>query len=317
MPRSREAAQAFDHQHRIGARHGRRGPVERDFAANHHLGEVVRRRVVCRQAARHPAKAQDGDPVADLGDLGQLVADEHDPPAFGREVAHDPEQAANLRGGEDRGRLVEHEESRPAEDRLEDLQPLLRADRHLPHGRVRVDVELVLCRELDEAPPSGGEVEQQTAIRAHAEDHVLNRGQVRHEHELLVDHADPVRDGLVGGGDRDRLPVEQDLAGIGLVEAVEHLHEGALARAVLAQQRMDLADANIERDGVVREQPAEPLRDPVHPQELRGLAAAVLQPNPPTRGYGVDDRGGRTITCRLSAVNRNDADDRVYSPGTT
>ena len=55
--------------------------------------------------------------------------------------------------------------------------------------------------------------------------------------------------------------VEQDLALVGLVQAVEHVHERRLAGAVLTEQAVDLAGLDGEVDVVVGDQAAESLRD--------------------------------------------------------
>src|SRR5262249_38874074 len=63
------------------------------------------------------------------------------------------------------------------------------------------------------------------------------------------------------GADADRLVVDQDLALIRLHQAVQHVHQRALAGAVLAEQRLDLARLHHEVDAVVGHQPAEALGD--------------------------------------------------------
>ena len=62
-------------------------------------------------------------------------------------------------------------------------------------------------------------------------------------------------------------PVEPDLALVGSVQAVEDPHEGALAGAVLAEEGVHLAGADIEVDVVVGEHPGEALGDAAHLQE--------------------------------------------------
>ena len=59
-----------------------------------------------------------------------------------------------------------------------------------------------------------------------------------------------------------RLAVDQDLALVGPVEAVEDVHQRRLAGAVLAEERVHLALAQVEVDAVVRDDAGEPLRDP-------------------------------------------------------
>ena len=54
----------------------------------------------------------------------------------------------------------------------------------------------------------------------------------------------------------DDLAVDDDLALVGVVEAVEDVHQRRLAGAVLAEQRVHLAAAEIEVDVVVRDDAA-------------------------------------------------------------
>jgi hypothetical protein len=65
----------------------------------------------------------------------------------------------------------------------------------------------------------------------------------------------------------DRLPAERDLALVGRVEPVEDVHQRRFAGAVLAQQRVNLAAAQIEVHVVVGEHPGEPLCDPAELEE--------------------------------------------------
>ena len=65
-----------------------------------------------------------------------------------------------------------------------------------------------------------------------AEQHVLGHGLRRYQHEVLVDHADPGADRVARIVEGDGLVVDQDLALIGLVEAVQDVHERGLERPV-------------------------------------------------------------------------------------
>ena len=88
-------------------------------------------------------------------------------------------------------------------------------------------------------------VEQRLAFGA--EDDVFEHGEILDQHEMLVDHADAERDGVVGRLDRDRLAADPDLAAVGLVEAVEDRHQRRLAGAVLADDAVD--GAALDRRG--------------------------------------------------------------------
>ena len=86
-----------------------------------------------------------------------------------------------------------------------------------------------------------------------------------------MDHADAGGDRVARPVELDRLVVDQDLALVRLVEAVQDVHEGRLARAILAEQAEDLAGLHDEIDPLVRHDPGEALGDP--PQlELHAVA---------------------------------------------
>src|SRR5205814_7898561 len=68
---------------------------------------------------------------------------------------------------------------------------------------------------------------------------------------VRMDHADAEPDGVGRAADRDRAAVIDDLAGIRPGQAVDDVHQRALAGAVLAQQRVHLSPPDVEVDAVV------------------------------------------------------------------
>ncbi len=186
------------------------------------------------------------------------------------ELAHDLHQLVGLLGGQHRGRLVEDQDLGVARERLDDLDPLLHADRQVLDDGVGVDVEAEPVGDLLDPLPGGVEVERPgEAGRLVAEHDVLGDGEDRDQHEVLVDHADAGRDRVAGAGEVLDLVVEDDLALVGLVEAVEHVHQRRLAGAVLAEQAVDLAGLDGQGDPVVGDERPEALGD-VAQGELHG-----------------------------------------------
>ena len=78
---------------------------------------------------------------------------------------------------------------------------------------------------------------------------------------MLVHHADASGHCVAGAGEVLRLVIEQDLALVGLIEAVEHVHERGLAGAVFTEQRVHFARFHDEVDVVIRGEGAKALRD--------------------------------------------------------
>ncbi len=78
---------------------------------------------------------------------------------------------------------------------------------------------------------------------------------------MLVDHPDSPGDRIPRAAEADRLPVDPDLAAVGLIKAGEHVHQSGLAGPVLSDQGDDLPRLKLERDPVHRQHRAEALRD--------------------------------------------------------
>ena len=105
-----------------------------------------------------------------------------------------------------------------------------------------IDVEAEAAGDLGDLGRGGAGVEEpQRPNRLVAQGDGLGHGEDGHEHEVLVDHADACGHSVARTGEGDGLVVDEDLSGDGLVEAVEDVHERGLARAVLAQEGVDLA----------------------------------------------------------------------------
>ncbi len=95
-----------------------------------------------------------------------------------------------------------------------------------------------------------------------------------HQHEVLVDHADSQVDGIARRPDVRPPAMHMDFAGICPVQAGQDVHQGALAGAVFAQQRVDFAGPHFEIDVVAGDNAREALDDAVH--EDRGGGCSLI-----------------------------------------
>ncbi len=122
---------------------------------------------------------------------------------------------------------------------------------------------------------------------------------------MLVDHADAKPDGVAGAGDLCLCAVDEDLAGVGVNEPVQDVHQRALAGSVLPHQRVDLAGAYRQVDVIVGDHPGPGLGDAAHvDRELFRLPCAHSVPGE----YGTPSAAGgmlrpttpaRTISVRM------------------
>ncbi len=193
----------------------------------------------------------------------QLVADVEDRAAALAELAQRLEQQRHLLRGQHAGRLVHDQELRLQQQRTYDLDALALADRERGYDAVRVELQPVLVHD-----PRDLVGQLPAAMRpVHAERDVLEHRQRLEQREVLEHHANAHRARAPGAGDRDGCAVADDFAGVGLHDPVDHLDQRRLARAVLAEQRVNLPRGHLEADPVVRENAGEslghaPERDP-------------------------------------------------------
>ena len=217
------------------------------------------------------------------------------------------EQLVGLGRRQHRGRLVEHENVRAAHQRFQDLDPLLQADRQFADDGVRIDLEAVFAPELGEplADQARAFGEQRAALGA--EHDVLEHAERRHQHEVLMHHADAVADRLARRADPDRLAVDADFAGVGLVEAVENRHQRRFSGAVLADDAVNDAAFDDEIDVIVGVNRAEALVDADQFDGGRGFVGLSRHPPllPATSWPGLtrpSTQRGLQAICTLAAA---------------
>ena len=97
---------------------------------------------------------------------------------------------------------------------------------------------------------------------------VLDHRHRVHQHEMLMDHRDAARHCVRRPVPDEALPPRTIEPASGAIEAEQHLHQRALARAVLAQEAEDFPGVEIKIDAVDRPHRAEAASDPAHFEKL-------------------------------------------------
>ncbi|CAM5406999.1 hypothetical protein SCALM49S_08130 [Streptomyces californicus] len=127
-------------------------------------------------------------------------------------------------------------------------------------GRLGVDADAEAVQEFGGLPVHPGEVDEpETVLRLPAQEDVARHAHQRDEVHLLVDGGDPGLLRLERAGEADGFAADAHLPLVAPVDAGEHLDEGGLAGAVLADERVDLARAQREGDVVQGDDAREPL----------------------------------------------------------
>ena len=237
---------------------------ELHIPAHHHAGELLPAGLGDVHGADILALPQDGAPVRHGHDLVEFVGDEQNGLALRRQILHDLHQLVDLLGRQHGGGLVENQDLVVPVEHLQDLRPLLHAHGDVLHQRVRVHLQAVLLRQGQDLLPGLVLLQEAVAARLHAQDDIVQDGEALHQFEVLVHHADPQRVGVIGIFDLHHLAVLFDDALLRLVQAEQHAHQRGLSGAVLAQQRVDLAPLQLERDVIVCNDSRKALGDVQH-----------------------------------------------------
>ncbi len=112
-------------------------------------------------------------------------------------------------------------------------------------------MQAVLFRDLAYAGGYSLAVEHQSPRGFVAQHHVFGHGERRHQHEMLVHHANPLANGVGGALDVDTLTVNVDFSLVRRIKPVEDIHQRAFSGAVFTQQGMDFTFFQGQIDVVV------------------------------------------------------------------
>ena len=158
---------------------------------------------------------------------------------------HDRKKFQNLTWRQHRSRLVKHHNFRLAHEHFDDLHALTHTHRQILDYRIGVELKVVLVRHFTHHPARFFDIERpETPCGLHTEHDVFCNGHDGHQHEVLVHHSDACGNRVGWRRKMRGFPIDQELALVRVIQPVQHIHEGAFAGAVLANQGQHLACGN-------------------------------------------------------------------------
>ena len=252
-------AQVFHVEHDVTRGGGGLVHPQQHLAPDHQFGQFGGLGFGGLYRGRHFAPPHDADGIGDFHDLAQLVGDQDDGFAFGAKPPENAEKLVGLCRGQNARRLVEDQDIGPAVERLEDLHPLLHSHADVLHQRIRVHLEAVVVRQFDQALAGLGERGFQQAPVFGPQNDILEHREIFHQLEMLEYHADPGCDGCLAVGDVGLAPADEDLALVGLVEAVKDRHQRRFSGTVFTDDAVDRTGLHPDRNILVRLNRAESL----------------------------------------------------------
>ena len=214
---------------------------------------------------------QDGQRVADLHDLFQVVGDEEYRFPLVPEPFHQIVEDLTSLLAERRRGLVHDQDLGILHHDLGDLHELSRLEVKRCHGRRARDilnadgpqrlVRFGVHRLTVDAAEGAGEL-----LRL-AQEHVFRHGHALNGTALLHDHADAARERLDHAAGRPGLAVIEHLTGIGLLHAGRNGRDGGLAGAVFTDQSADLTGVDVQIHIAQRHGTGEGFADVLHFQD--------------------------------------------------
>ena len=236
-----------------------------DRVANHHGCQIVLRDALDRDRVDVVSAADDGAHIRGSLDFFELVGDDDDRLAVLDQISHNREELVDLLLSQNCRGLVQDQDLRASVEGLEDLDALLHADGDIAHLGVRIDVQAVFLDDFLHVLLGLPHIERNAALSGlRAKYDVLRDCKILNQHEVLVHHADSMFDCCSGVLDINFLAADVDRSHIRLIQAVQDVHQRALAGAVLTQNGVDRSLLHIEIDVGQCIEGAESLGDPMH-----------------------------------------------------
>ena len=221
------------------------------IAANHHPGQVILGATSNIHGADVLALAQNRAAVGNGHDLVELVGNEEAGLAFCRQILHDLQQLLNFLRSQHSGGVVKIQDLIVAIQHLQNFGALLHANGNILDNRIGVDSETILLRQCHDL--GLGLVTLQDAVLGilHAQNDVIQNRETFHQFEVLMHHADTQGIGIIGVVNLNNFTVLLNHALFRLVQAEQNAHQGRLAGAVFAQQCMDFAALQLQRNIII------------------------------------------------------------------
>ena len=241
---------------RLDLQHGCTGMALLDgqrwrLGTNHEFGQAGVALVARIHFTCHPAAAQHRTAVAQGANLVQFVADVKNAATLGGELAQRLKELLHRLRGQHRGGFVQDQELRPRHQCPHDLHPLAFANRQAINRPIWVQRQTITAGHLGNTRLH---LQQRRGV-SQAQPNVLGHGQGVKQAEVLEHHGQPQSAGVLRCSDGGDLPIDADFALVGPHHAVDHFHQGGLARAVFTQHSVNFTRSHLQTDLVVGQHP--------------------------------------------------------------
>ena len=220
-------------------------------AAHHHVRQLLLIGFAGVYRTNIPALAQHGDTVGHLHDFVELMGDKEDGLPLSRQILHDLHKLVDLLGRQHSSRLVKNKDLVIPVEHLQDLYTLLHTHGDVLHLGVHIYPQAIPLRQLLHLFTGFLLLHKTHFGGLRPQNDIIQHREYIHQLEMLVYHSDTQGGRHIRVGDIDFFAVFANLACLRLIQAEQYAHQRGFTGAVFAQQSVDLAPAELQRDVVV------------------------------------------------------------------
>ncbi|MNY24457.1 hypothetical protein D3C86_1581730 [compost metagenome] len=176
------------------------------------------------------------------------MGDKDDSLALLAQDAENLEKVIGLSRGQNAGRLVEDQDFRATIHGFEDFDTLLQANGQFLDHRIGIDFQPVIVLEALQLLARGCPTLGKRCSAFRAQHDVFKHGEIFHQHEMLMHHANTGIDRGLAVANYDRRAIHPDFTGIGLVKTVEDRHQGRFSGTIFPDDAVDRTLGNGQVD---------------------------------------------------------------------
>ena len=275
--------------------------MEIHIMAHHHGAELLHTGVLGLHSADVLTLTQHSTAVGHGHDLVKLVGNEQDGLSLCGQIPHDLHELIDLLGGQHGGRLVENEDLILPVQHLQNFGTLLHTHGDVLDECIGVNLQPIPLTELHNLGTGLFFLQKAHLCGLHTHDDVIQHSKALHQLKVLVYHTDTQGICIIGVFNGHLHAVLFDDALLSLVQAEQNAHQRRFARAVFAQQSMDLTLLQLKRDVVIGDDTGKPFCNVQHFNCIRSVQFFALPSVFMARRY-LQDTGTETTIDSISIL---------------
>ena len=229
---------------------------------DHHIGHFRDRCLLRDHIAHKGTFPKNGNAIGNIHNFVKLMSDDNNGFAGIAHVAEDDKEPVCFLWGQNGGRFIQDQDIRAAIQYLNNLHGLFLRNGHIIDLLIGVDFKSVQIADLPDLLRCRLQIQFPGFVQS--EDDVFRSSKDIYQLEVLMDHTDTERHGILRRTNGDFFSIHKNLSLIREVNAGEHVHQRGLTAAVFSQQRQNFSTINVQPALVICDDGTEAFCDIAH-----------------------------------------------------